>query len=134
VLYLHTAEWVLDRSPYTGEPKTNTRRLEKPGDFAVYDESGQITAVRDRNGKLRWRVGGEYEVQPRYAARGLGRTLLLAIRHEDAWRISHEDARAEGFRDVHHFAEVFVLINGKRAIQRRVWVLVFRLSSRVVRV
>jgi hypothetical protein len=133
MLFLHTHEMVLDRSPYTGEPKTCTRRVVKTWDTPVLADDGRILEVRN-HGRLRYRVGSLYSVQPAYRHRGLGMIELLRIECEEAWRILPTSARAEGFADVHQFAAVFVRMHGKRALERSVWVLDFKLVSRVVQV
>ncbi|NJK44517.1 MAG: hypothetical protein HC933_09705 [Pleurocapsa sp. SU_196_0] len=133
MLFLHTSDMVLERSPYTEEPKTVTRRLVKPWDTPVFDDNERIIEVRN-HGRVRYRVGSQYAVQPQYRHRGMGMIELLSIECEEAWRISPSSARAEGFADVHQFAAVFVKMHGKRALERSVWVLEFKLVSRVVSV
>ena len=131
MLFLHTSEMVLSASPYTGEAKTQTRRVVKAWDTPTFDDDDAIVEVR-HHGRLRYRVGSEYAVQPAYRHRGMGLIRLEGIRCEEAWRISAADVRAEGFADVHQFAAVFVKMHGKKSLERSVWVLEFRLVSRVV--
>jgi hypothetical protein len=133
MLFIHTHEMVLGVSPYTGKPKTVTRRVVKRWDTPVLDDAGRILEVR-HHGRLKYRVGSLYAVQPAYRHRGMGTIELLGIECEEAWRISPESARAEGFADAHQFAAVFVKMHGKRALERSVWVLEFKLVSRVVEV
>lgn len=83
----------------TGE-KTQTRRLQQPGDEAVRDETGRIIGVTrlNRRGRRRWvyRVGKSYAVCPGRGKHNLGRITVTAIRDQCIQDITEEDARAEG--------------------------------------
>jgi hypothetical protein len=98
VIFKETWRWVLDKSPHTGEPKTQTRR----------------------RGKRKYKVGGIYAVQP-----GRGKTGKGFIRILDSWeeRVplfpaglniekAHRFARAEGFLDVGHFWSLWTKLYG----------------------
>ena len=74
------------------------------------DADGRITHIR-KNGRLRWRVGGEYSVQPGRGRRGVGRVVVAAIRLEDVRHISQANAQAEGFADVAGFLDVWRLMH-----------------------
>ena len=83
--------------------KTQTRRVEKPGDVELYDQKviggkivDYIRAVV-RNGRVLWEVGRTYAIQPGRGKKAVGRFLLTDIRQEQLRDISEEDAEAEGF-------------------------------------
>jgi hypothetical protein len=115
MIFQHTGQWVLDRSPHTGEPKTQTRRPAKRGDFIITTPGAPhdhtIVAV-ERNGRLLYEVGRTYAIQPGRGKHSLGRFRLLAIKHEQARGISEADARAEGFASPAAFQEIWTKLYG----------------------
>lgn len=74
--------------------KTQTRRVKKPNDKALY-HNGDIHAVY-RNGRLLWQVGNEYAIQPKRTSKAIGYIRIDEIREEQLQNISPEDAMAEG--------------------------------------
>ena len=88
----------------TGE-KWQTRRLVKPS-----DKLGSTLEIGDtvyRNGRLHWRVGDTYAVQPGRGKPAIARIKILRIRREDVRDISFEDAIAEGFSNALNFLRVW---------------------------
>lgn len=132
--------------------KTQTRRLQQPGDEAVRDKDGRIVAVTrlDKNGRRRllYHVDFSYAACPGRGKRGMGRFTITAIRDQCIQDITEEDARAEGVEpaDDHRgypsgraawvnshragFVLVWNKINGRNPAHRfeakpRVWALTF---------
>lgn len=78
--------------------KTNTRRVQKEGEYAVWDEAGKkIVAVCRADGTVKYAVGKTYANQPGRGKKGRGRIRLLGIREERLHEISSEDMAAEGY-------------------------------------
>jgi len=133
MIFQRTGQWVLDKSPNTGEPKTQTRRLAMPGDI-ITSSSGEphdhtIFSV-ERNGRLLYDVGRTYAVQPGRGKHALGRIRLRAIRREPAQDISEDDARAEGFASPEAFRKVWIEMYGRDALERPCYVLVIERIGR----
>lgn len=132
--------------------KTQTRRLQQPGDEAVRDKDGRIVAVTrlDKNGRRRllYHVDFSYAACPGRGKRGMGRFTITAIRDQCIQDITEEDARAEGVEPAadHRgypsgraawartyragFTRVWNVINGRKAAHRfeanpKVWALTF---------
>jgi len=76
--------------------KTQTRRLVKEGDYALYGSYSDTIQGVVRGNRTLWRVGNTYAVQPGRGKRGVDRILLLAIRRQLLVNITHEDVLAEG--------------------------------------
>lgn len=80
------------------ETKTQTRRIQKEGDYAVWDPAGEkIIAVFRASGRIKYKVGKTYANQPGRGKKGNGRIRLLAIREEKLQDISGADMTAEGY-------------------------------------
>jgi hypothetical protein len=109
--------------------KTQTRRLVKPGERLTNYPDGRkvavVGALPDVSRHIKWVVDQTYAVQPGRGKAGLGRFRLLDIRQEQVKEISESDAIAEGFGSAAEFFETFESINGKRALDKEVWVLTF---------
>lgn len=115
--------------------KTMTRRLVKEGERMINLPSGKV--VYGANGRVKWRVGQTYAIQPGRGVAAIGRFTLLDIRRERVQEISEPEARAEGvtpFRTptggllyVPAFASLWNEIHGAGAFGNNpeVWVLVF---------
>lgn len=133
----------------TGE-KTQTRRIVKPGEwFSVLPNGSK--AVFYEEGRLKWITGESYAIQPGRTKAAIGRFKLLDIRRERVQDISESDAIAEGVELNHYycdegtdsdptpihrcdpigkFLELFESINGKGALEKEVWVLVFEVERK----
>ncbi|MBL8161188.1 MAG: hypothetical protein JNJ61_04325 [Anaerolineae bacterium] len=81
--------------------KTQTRRVCKPGEQIVDDATSPDVpvAILDARGRVKWRVGQTYALQPGRGKAGIGtriRVKRLSLDY-DVRQISGADARAEGF-------------------------------------
>ena len=87
--------------------KNQTRRLLKPGDVGLYDESRNYSAIKT-NGRYTIQVGHCYAIQPGRGQKAIGdwQIRILAIRIEPLQCISEYDAKWEGAPLVndYHFA------------------------------
>ncbi len=116
MIFKETAQWVLDRSPHTGEPKTQTRRPARDGD--CFRDLPSPRAVF-RRGRLLWEVGKVYSIQTGRGVKGTGHFRLLGIRFEKhTGDISAADARAEGFATPDAFREIWAKLYGRAALER----------------
>ena len=120
MIFQHTAQWVLDKSPHTGRAKTQTRRPAKSGDHIVTASPHDNTIVAvERNGRLLYEVGRTYAVQPGRGKRSLGRIRLRGIRREErAGNIAQGDARAEGFATPDDFRSVWANLYNRDGLER----------------
>jgi len=142
MIFKETLPWIFDVSPHTGVAKTQTRRPELPGDlcytldlqaseragrkvyslFGMGDEIGFVM----QHGRLRFKVGLTYSVQPGRGKPSRGRILLTAIRRCPVVAdISPEDAVAEGFAMPGDFMAIIVKLYGKDALKNPFWALTF---------
>lgn len=94
MIFQHTHSQVMN------DMKTQTRRLKQAGDYAVYDRDGIIIEVRDKNGRLKYKVGNKYAVQPGRTRKGIGKIHLILIWDQHLQDISEEDAMAEGVEPI----------------------------------
>jgi hypothetical protein len=135
MIFQRTYQWVLDRSPNTGKPKTQTRRLAKDGDIIItpsnhpLDHTARLSSPKsifavERNGRLLYEVGRTYAIQPGRGKHTLGRIRLRAIVREVAQEISEGDARAEGFASPAEFREVWIELYGRGELERLCYALV----------
>lgn len=94
--------------------KTQTRRLAHPGDTERHDSERNIQEVVAVSGRIRWRVGTRYAVQPGRGKRGLGHIMVESIAYEPdgVADISEAEAVAEGFSSVAEFHAAWDRING----------------------
>lgn len=123
MIFEHTYPWVVATSPYTGRPKTQTRRIVKPGQYQRRDfELPDSPIVQVAHTKTGWvgtgtpvvyNVGSTYAVQPARTAKAIARIRLLSIRREDVRYISDEDVVAEGFSRRCDFLMVWVKMHDK---------------------
>jgi hypothetical protein len=120
MIFQHTLQQVLAGT------KTQTRRLSKPEHAAVRDDAGTITAVT-HNGRVKWRVGGTYAVQPSRNAAGVARIRVTSLHREAAQSISHDDAVAEGYTDAAAFRAGWTRIHGADKLDALVWAIEFEL-------
>jgi hypothetical protein len=132
MIFQHTAQWVLDRSPHTSEPKTQTRRPAKRDDIIITtlgDPHDRTIVAVERNGRLLYEVGRTYAIQPGRGKHGLGRFRLLAIKREQAKDISEADAHAEGFASPAAFQEIWLKLYGYASTEWLCYALVIRNES-----
>lgn len=108
--------------------KTQTRRVIKSGDQALYGDDGSIVAVLV-NGREKWRVGKPYSVQPSRTKPQIARIRITAIRQEQVSQISDSDVVAEGYETRQAFLDTWVAINGIASLNAQVWVLEFELIN-----
>ncbi len=106
--------------------KTATRRIIGADEQAVRGRYNRIVAVK-HGGRVKWRVGATYAVQPGRGRKQIARIRLTRITRQKLPRISTREARAEGFADRAHFLRTWRQIHGPHNMDRRVWVLEFEL-------
>lgn len=94
--------WILDKSPYTSQPKTQTRRI-YTDKLEELDEQGRIVALLNASGRTFLRIGQDTPIQPGRMSRSCGRQRIVKITKTDARRISGADAIAEGYNTPWHF-------------------------------
>ena len=94
MIFKDTHRYVLDST------KTQTRRLKKSGDFRQGLGPDQVWEVI-RNGRLLYRVGRTYAIQPGRGKKSVGRVRIINIRQESLQDISAEDCIAEGLISHH---------------------------------
>ena len=78
--------------------KTATWRPAKDWDVPVHDADTDEIVCVERQGRVLWRVGGTYAVQPGRGKLGLGRIRMLSICERCPYDIDVAGLRAEGFR------------------------------------
>jgi len=115
--------------------KTQTRRIQKPGERFLYDDGNSEHVILTPDGRVKWRNFQNYAVcpkrgQPCYVHEGKPlRIKIIDIHRERLQMISEEDARAEGVEDVEAYALLWDSINkrpGTRwADNPFVWVIEF---------
>jgi hypothetical protein len=117
MIFQHTAQWVLDRSPNTGEPKTQTRRRKYDNDICVRNKGALIAVYR--NHRLLYRVGKVYSVQTGRGVMGIGHfRLTYIVDWACSGDISQSDANAEGFISPEAFREIWVRLYGLVALDK----------------
>jgi hypothetical protein len=119
MIFQHTLEQVLNQQ------KSQTRRVIKPGEYAVRTRYNKILAVH--NGRTKWEVGRTYAVQPKRGSSSVARIQITQINSAIITRIRTEDAIAEGFLDRQEFLRTWQNIHGENSFSLRVWVLHFEL-------
>ena len=122
MIFKATWDWVLGQSPHTGEPKTQTRRPQLPGD--IFDADRVVRA----NGHARWILDGRpYTVQSGRGKPGCGAIVICRIVScPVVGDISDADARAEGFATPADFRAVIANLYGAGALAKPFWALTFR--------
>jgi len=112
MIFSETIDKVLDST------KTQTRRPRKIDDIGEIDicriangprenNTTDLLSVR-RSGRLLWEVGRTYAIQPGRSKHSVGRIKITRIRKTILQMISRPDARAEGFKSVKAFNEVWI--------------------------
>lgn len=103
--FIHTWKSVLDGS------KTQTSRIVKPGDICPMNGC-DIDSIYN-GGRLKWRVGNTYAVQPGRGKRAVARIRILEIHKRDVREFDMEDIKAEGFNGVPGFWEAWCMMHDK---------------------
>lgn len=103
--------------------KTQTRRVVKPGEQIVDDATSPDVpvAILDARGRVKWRVGQTYALQPGRGKAGIGtriRVKRLAL-DCDVRNIHIDHVRAEGFPNREEFLTTWMAINDHSA--QMVW-------------
>ncbi len=106
--------------------KTATRRVIGPNERARRGRYNRIVAV-EHGGRVKWRVGATYAVQPGRGRKQIARIRLTRITRQKLTRISTAEACAEGFANRAEFLRTWQQIHGARGLDQRVWVLEFEL-------
>lgn len=122
MLFQYTYEAIFDGR------KTQTRRVRKPSDQAVYGADGKIEAVLV-NGREKWRVGKTYSIQPARGKPQIGRIRIVGLEAENVTDITESDARHEGSADKADFLRTWEKVNGAANLDADVWVVKFELVS-----
>jgi hypothetical protein len=110
------------------EKKTQTRRLIKADDAAVRGRYNKIEAVTI-NGRLKWAVGRTYAVQTGRTQPAIARVEITALHSQKIRYISTADSIQEGFRNRQDFLTTWREIHGEMSLDRRVWIISFKLVS-----
>lgn len=100
MIFQHTHAWIFDVSPATGQPKTQTRRLVKPGQKLVQhvaEDGFDLPVVISAGGKRLHYMGQRVAAQPGRNIKGDGKIYINDIQQQDVRNITNNDARAEGF-------------------------------------
>jgi hypothetical protein len=98
--------------------KWQTRRLARVGDVLF---GGVVRA----NGRVRYRVGQTYAIQPGRGKKAICRRKLVSVRLEAVHDITNDDAVAEGCTDIEDFLALWHSIHPQSTLQELVWVLEF---------
>lgn len=143
MIFKNTAEWILDRSPYTKQPKTQARRLPIDGQVAVFEpgrsplsylakavncldkfDNGRLVYSVYHNNRSVYRAFLNYAIQNGHGKAAIGRFVLKAITYDyDVGDLSEADCIAEGFADREHFMEIWNKAYGRDAHKLGCWVL-----------
>jgi len=115
--------------------KTQTRRIVKPNEThkpGKWNVSSirlrvKIVEVHTATGRIKWRVGNTYAVQPAWTKKGIARIKIMLIRRENVLAITDKDARAEGFATRADFVHLWRSMHGYGDCN--VWVLDFKLMG-----
>lgn len=104
--------------------KTMTQRIVQDGEYAVKN-MGRIIEVRDKNGRLKIRVGGVYAAVPKRGQKGVGHVRVTSIQQPHVQEMTLMAAIAEGVNSVGEYQRLWDSINdrkGKRwADNPKVW-------------
>lgn len=71
MLFQNTWQWIILQSPYTGQPKTQTRRLAKQGDGYLLSTHNMRWRCVKRGGRILYEVGKTYAIQSSSIGGGL---------------------------------------------------------------
>lgn len=119
------------------EVKTKTWRPQKLLDtYSTIHERGKVRPriyTVERNGRVLWRVGNTYAVQPGRGKHGIGHIKLLKIELQMLGAITRADAKAEGFYSKAAFFRAWweLYPSVDHDLSQMVWVLTFKLVDAV---
>lgn len=101
--------------------KTMTQRVEQEGETAIpalipdYDTGERaIEAVKDKNGRLKWRVGCVYATVPKRGQHGVGFIRIVSIERVSVQDMTEQDALDEGVGSLAEYRELWGRINKKK--------------------
>lgn len=94
--------------------KTMTQRIVQDGEYAVYDDTGQIIEVRGKNGRLKRRVGGVYAIVPKRGQKGVGFYRVTSITQPRVQDMNMLHAIAEGVGGVGEYQALWDSINTRK--------------------
>lgn len=126
MIFAKTTDKVLaGEKTQTRRPMKNGDVIEVPGFMKELNIGKPISMIFRviRGGRLLWEVGRTYAVQPGRTAKSVGRIRLTGLRSEPLYRITHDDARAEGFSGRDEFVRVWQEIYPKGSLLESVYVL-----------
>lgn len=115
MIFQHTWEWIVDKSPYTGEPKTQTCRLKKPNEWLEETwPSGKRIVQKTKSGKKRTKLEdlGVYSIQPGRGQKGVGHFICDHISEVDVRTQPEEFYQREGFANGRDFLELWERMHG----------------------
>lgn len=109
MIFQFTHEWVLDKSPHTGKPKTHTRRIFKPGDYYVA-ACAWVVNSNQKDHRPRYKEKAVVAVQPGRGVKAAGHVRIaeIAMYPQDVRGISTAQARDEGFADEIQFLNAWM--------------------------
>jgi hypothetical protein len=115
--------------------KCQTLRLAYPGDRLTSERAseGETLLATQRvvtaHGRVRWRVGAEYAVQPERCHKAVGRIRCIGLCEVlDPMDIDDAFARREGFDDAAAFRAVWLTLHARRPRQPS-WAIRFELAK-----
>lgn len=111
--------------------KTQTRRIVKSNEIANRTRYNRIDTVL-HGGRVKWRVGQTYSIQPGRGKSQVARLEITKIRSEKITRISTQDAIAEGFQGRADFLSTWKTIHGENSLDLRVWVIEFKVIALLI--
>jgi len=108
--------------------KTATRRIVSADEVAIRAMNNKIVAVK-KKGRVKWRIGATYAVQPGRGQTQVARIRLVRITRQQLNKISNREAQAEGFAGRREFLRTWRLIHGPESDRVPVWVLEFEVCE-----
>ncbi|HEV7298702.1 MAG TPA: hypothetical protein VGN72_04995 [Tepidisphaeraceae bacterium] len=113
--------------------KTQTLRLAYPGDYLTSDRDteGSVLLATQRvvtaAGRVRWRIGGEYAVQPERCHKAVGRIRCIGLT-EILNPLTVDDAFVdrEGFDERADYLRIWHELHARKPVQRA-WAIRFEL-------
>lgn len=111
-------QWVLGgKSPHTGLPVTQTRRLIK--DTQGFNPARGVYSSTPAGLHYLYEVGKSYAIQLKRGGKAVGRIPpLTSIRKQDVRQMTHEDAIASGFNSVAQYIETWAWMHDRTGLRR----------------